>query len=69
MSDRKVLLTDEKIQKVVDEYNKHEIAYYGEAAAITNTVEDYTCNSCIDKYKCESSFDPYNTGGDCLENK
>lgn len=31
--------------------------------------DDYRCANCKDAPVCPSAFDPYNTDGDCLEEK
>ena len=28
-----------------------------------------TCDTCCDRFTCISTMDPYNTSGDCLEDK
>jgi hypothetical protein len=34
------------------------------------SFNDYTCAECPESEKgCQSAFDPYNTSGDCLEEK
>jgi hypothetical protein len=32
-------------------------------------IDVFTCDTCAQRFTCRSSFDPYNTDGDCLEEK
>lgn len=31
--------------------------------------DEYTCSKCKWDSECEFAYDPYNTGGDCLQDK
>lgn len=37
--------------------------------AKTFEIDAFTCDDCAARFTCPSSFDPYNTDGDCLEEK